>query len=1473
MKNLRFCTLFLCLLAVVCCSLLTPALAEDGKGTPKLLVMKSGNSTGSTIANARDIVFGTEYAVSWSPDTAHLNCYNKLVVPADGVLSISAVKPLDDYDKLGALEFYLYDNSGNTVWGNETYRAKSDGLDSYSLHVGVAKGVYYLTLKPGFTVRTGTIDTRYTIGFTKDAYAEREQNESASTATEMIPGHFYSAWYGQDGAFNTEEAECFRFTTTKGNRYSLKLSDYAALKSSSAMFKLLTPDGKVGSVDSQLKNTGALSFQANSTGVFVLQIDNYSGKQIPYKVGVFVNDDSYGTHFSVLYNANGGSSTPDMQLKQAGRVLTLSSGIPTRDGYTFIGWARSPAAEPEFQPGELYTEDSDITLYAIWMEETASGSVVVGTTMGTTMSNAVNVSFGTAYRKMWTSSTDHLNCYSKITLPQDGVITINATKPSDNDEYGSMEIYLYDKAGNLAWGNGTHSAKSDGRDAYRLKVGLAKGSYFLTIKPGFTVKTGTITTDYSVFFTPNAHAEMEQNETAASATRMAKDHFYTGSLGHDGANNTEENDYYSFTVTAGNSYTIRSDCFDQISGTTTMIDLFFPDGTNDSIHSSLGSLIDASGRYYHTFKANSTGTCLLKLYNYSSRQLPYSIGVFTDGSAEQAFYTLSYDPNGGCDAPSPQTKTAGVPMTLSEIEPIQSGHRFMGWALAPDADQAAYLPGASFDIDADTTLYAVWEPIPDGSSVSLGTSGGNTMANAVSIAFGTRYTRLWTPSTDHLNCYNRIVMDRPGVLHITASKPKDSDEYNNLKFYLYNSAGDLLWGNATHCAQDDTRTDYSLNVGLGKGIYYLTVKPGFTVISGTISTTYQLNARYTSACELEPNETAASATAMELNRYYSAYIGEDGASNCESDDYFCFTATAGENYIIRSGNYAQLGATTALIDLLAPSGKRESIGSNLERNIDSHGNSYWRFKATSTGCYGIHIHNYSGRQIGYSIGVFTEETSEEVTYTVRYDANGGTDAPNTQFKTHGSTLTLSSDRPVRAGYSFVGWADSVSMLSPDYMPGDRYTEDANLTLYAIWQRIGGSDSSVNLGTTGHTTVSAALSASFGTSYTRSWTSSTYRYATYHMLSVSENGILMINATKPYDTDEYGSLEFTLYNQSGSAVVWANETHRAQDDPKDSYRLSVGIPAGTYYLAIKPAFSVTSGTINSTYSFTFAASPYTELEPNDSQNSATHMTLDHMYAASYGKDGASNGEKEDYFSFEVVKGETYQIRSDNFAALSASTAIVTLTDPSGDRESISYSMPQTTDQNGHCYYSYTAEASGTAFIRVYNYIGASINYTLGVFTSGARIPTAITITYDANGGTGGINKQLCYENTTCIITERIPVRDGCLFLGWGLSADAEEVVYRPGDLFTGTEDVRLYALWLNIISDDTPRTALPAGTVAVEAESFCGSGVQYVIVPDGCTSIGSRAFADCRRLKAISLPTGITIAEDAFEGSSCILLYR
>ena len=74
--------------------------------------------------------------------------------------------------------------------------------------------------------------------------------------------------------------------------------------------------------------------------------------------------------FTVTYDANAGgelvTALPGAGSKTAGADYTVSPTVPARSGYTFLGWSRTADGAAEFAPGAPYTEDADLTLYAVW---------------------------------------------------------------------------------------------------------------------------------------------------------------------------------------------------------------------------------------------------------------------------------------------------------------------------------------------------------------------------------------------------------------------------------------------------------------------------------------------------------------------------------------------------------------------------------------------------------------------------------------------------------------------------------------------------------------------------------------------------------------------------------------------------------------------------------------------------------------------------------------------------------------------------------------------------------------------------------------------------------------------------------------------------------------------------------------------------------------------------------------------------
>ena len=67
---------------------------------------------------------------------------------------------------------------------------------------------------------------------------------------------------------------------------------------------------------------------------------------------------------------------------------------------------------------------------------------------------------------------------------------------------------------------------------------------------------------------------------------------------------------------------------------------------------------------------------------------------------------------------------------------------------------------------------------------------------------------------------------------------------------------------------------------------------------------------------------------------------------------------------------------------------------------------------------------------------------------------------------------------------------------------------------------------------------------------------------------------------------------------------------------------------------------------------------------------------------------------------------------------------------------------------------------------------------------------------------------------------------------------------------------------------------PESLLVIEDEAFAGGTFEAAIIPDGCISIGSRAFADCPNLVFVHIPKTVkAIAGDAFDGCGDVIIDR
>ena len=97
-------------------------------------------------------------------------------------------------------------------------------------------------------------------------------------------------------------------------------------------------------------------------------------------------------------------------------------------------------------------------------------------------------------------------------------------------------------------------------------------------------------------------------------------------------------------------------------------------------------------------------------------------------------YTISYDANGGYNAPSDQIKKHDIALTLSSTKPTRSGYNFKGWGTSKYSSSVAYNAGGRYTANSSITLYAVWSEVPKSPpSLNYSPSGGSSVCSGTKV--------------------------------------------------------------------------------------------------------------------------------------------------------------------------------------------------------------------------------------------------------------------------------------------------------------------------------------------------------------------------------------------------------------------------------------------------------------------------------------------------------------------------------------------------------------------------------------------------------------------------------------------------------------------------------------------------------------------------------------------------------------------
>ena len=714
---------------------------------------------------------------------------------------------------------------------------------------------------------------------------------------------------------------------------------------------------------------------------------------------------TFETPYRVTYNANGGSGTPSTQYKDYNASISLSSTKPTRSGYTFLGWATSSSAtSASYSAGASYSSNADLTLYAVWKKNT-------------TYTLSYNANGGSGAPSSQTGSASY---------------TIPSTEPTKTG-------YTF-----LGW-----ATSSDAKTVDYI--------------PGDTISISANKTLYAVWkkvFYGDVNNNGIVNES--DITQMGK--ILSGSVSADSLTKLKGDLNGSGEIDDADLLILSQFC-KKIIDTFPVEDMFLLAEFSLTKNTyAPGETIKASDFtvYYTNYeyhRVNTGFTISPTVATGSGKQkVTATLGDWTSyiyiTVSEPATYTLTYNANGGSNAPSSQTGATSY--TISSTVPTRFGYTFLGWSTSSSATSASYKPGNSISLSGATTLYAVWK-----SATTM--SAGSSYTASVGFANQEVYYS-FTPTAS-----GEYVFESTGSL--------------DPKIEVFNSSGTSLGSDDD---SSDEGTNFKLKLNLTAGTkYYIKVRAynnytgstSFNVKRVTYTLTYNANGG-SNAPSSQTGATSYTISSTVPTRFGYKFLGWSKSSSATSATYV-------------AGNSITLTSSTTLYAVWQNNTSSMSVNSSNSAQISTAGEmKYYTYTPSTSGTYVIystgsddtkvHLYNTSGTELTnnddggtdrnfrlqydltsgtkYVFGVRYYSSSKTGTipfkfgkvYTISYNANNGSNAPSAQKKDYGTSITLSSSIPTRSGYVFKGWATSSTATSATYQPGSTYSTEADVTLYAVW---------------------------------------------------------------------------------------------------------------------------------------------------------------------------------------------------------------------------------------------------------------------------------------------------------------------------------------------------------------------------------------------------------------------------------------
>lgn len=428
---------------------------------------------------------------------------------------------------------------------------------------------------------------------------------------------------------------------------------------------------------------------------------------------------------TVRYDANAKNDTsvkgiPASQSKTANVDIKLSSDVPTRNGYTFLGWnTQADGKGTAYAAGATYTHDQDggtVTLYAQWTpwkhvlhynknvptsstSQTVSNMPVDQTkTFGQFMaiSNLVPTRKGYTFAGWYTQSNGTGTKYN----------------PGSNyaaDQNGGT-VNLYAK-----WTPWTYNIK------YDQNVKSTSSSKTVTDMPAAQTKTQEIDVTLSSM-TPkrNGYIFAGWSTSANGSVEYKPGSKFTKDLDSNGASITLYAVWTPWKHTIHYKSNIPTNA---PTGTTTVSNM--PGDQTKTFDEKLTISSNKPTRKGYNFAGWSTSANGNVVYQpgaeYKNDQNGGTVTLYAKWTAWK--HTVTYDKNVPANSkktdvknmPGNQTKIYDQNLTLQSNVPTRIGYTFVKWTTNKDGTGTAYQPGSQYSYNRDSdggtvTLYAVWTP-------------------------------------------------------------------------------------------------------------------------------------------------------------------------------------------------------------------------------------------------------------------------------------------------------------------------------------------------------------------------------------------------------------------------------------------------------------------------------------------------------------------------------------------------------------------------------------------------------------------------------------------------------------------------------------------------------------------------------------------------------------------------------------------